>query len=91
MEQNIGLKNAGLKDYLLLIMVAAVLALTIAQSFQIKALKLQGSSVVTGAAGGIDMAGWTEDEKMMYEHHGTMPARLSGGASSASGGMVGGC
>lgn len=43
----------------------------------------------------IDTTGWTENEKMNYEMHGTIPARLQGkiSASSASSGsgMVGGC
>ena len=54
---------------------------------------------ITGNAvssnGQIDVAGWTENEKMNYEMHGTVPARLQGkaAASSASSGtgMVGGC
>ena len=43
--------------------------------------------------GAIDMTGWTENEKMNYEMHGTIPARASGGVSSApaGSGMVGGC
>ena len=47
--------------------------------------------VSTGSA--IDMADWTENEKMNYEMHGTIPARASGSASSAPAGtgMVGGC
>ncbi len=38
--------------------------------------QVTGNAVLSG--GGIDMAGWTENEKMMYEHHGTLPARLQG-------------
>ena len=47
--------------------------------------------ISTGSA--IDMTGWTENEKMNYEMHGTIPARASGSASSAPAGtgMVGGC
>ncbi len=79
------------KNYVLLGMVALVLIVSIIQSFQINSLK---SNVKVGISqsGGIDMSGWTADEKMMYEHHGTLPARVQGGAqSSPSGGMVGGC
>ena len=45
---------------------------------------------VTGA---LDTTGWTENEKMNYEMHGTIPARLevSGASAGSSGGMVGGC
>ena len=40
----------------------------------------------------INTAGWTENEIMNYEMHGTIPARASGGtAASSSNGMVGGC
>ncbi|MBI4152946.1 hypothetical protein HY497_00340 [Candidatus Woesearchaeota archaeon] len=52
-----------------------------------------GGVASTGATGAIDMSGWTENEKMNYDMHGTIPARAQGGASSASSGseMVGGC
>ena len=89
------LRREGLKEYLMLGMVAVILALAIMQSFQIKAIKAgQNAPVISGAAtGSVDMTGWTADEKMMYEHHGTLPARVQGGsAPAASGsGMVGGC
>ena len=42
---------------------------------------------VTGA---LDTTGWTENEKMNYEMHGTIPARVSSSASASSN-MVGGC
>lgn len=68
----------GFKSYLLVGMVALVLLVSVFQSFQISSIK--GNAVknqVTGnAVGGIDMNGWTDDEKMQYEHHGIMPARL---------------
>ncbi len=41
-------------------------------------------------SGKLDTTGWTENEKMNYEMHGTIPARVSSSAS-ASNGMVGGC
>ncbi len=45
---------------------------------------------ITGGA--VDTTGWTEDEKMNYEMHGTLPARLQGKVQQqTSGGMVGGC
>ncbi|MBI4439704.1 hypothetical protein HY638_01920 [Candidatus Woesearchaeota archaeon] len=80
-------------SYITLGVVALVLVTTIVQSFQISALKDKvGSNAVTGAAtGAVDTSGWTDNEKMMYEHHGTLPARLSGGNAQSSGGMVGGC
>ena len=41
----------------------------------------------------IDTTGWTANEIMNYEMHGTIPARIQGGSSrgSAGSGMVGGC
>lgn len=45
---------------------------------------------ITGSA--IDTNGWTEQEKMNYEHHGTLPSRLQGSNVQQQGaGMVGGC
>ena len=74
--------------YILVVMVVAVLLISVVQSFQIKSLK-GGISGNVVQSGGIDMTGWTEDEKMMYEHHGTLPARLQ--QSSNQQNMVGGC
>jgi len=66
-----------------------ILAAVILQSFQINSLK---SSKTVSNSGQIDMSGWSADEKMMYEHHGTLPTRLQGSNSvSQSTGMVGGC
>ena len=47
----------------------------------------------TGAAtnGKLDTTGWTENEKMNYEMHGTIPARLGVSGASTGNGMVGGC
>ncbi len=50
-----------------------------------------GATGNVAKSGKIDMTGWTENEIMNYEMHGTIPARASGGATSSSGGMVGGC
>ena len=49
-----------------------------------------GNSVNSGE---IDTSGWTENEIMNYEMHGTIPARLQGkiAANSAGTEMVGGC
>ncbi len=45
------------------------------------------------ASGQLDTTGWTDNEKMNYEMHGTIPARVQGSATSSSSGsgMVGGC
>lgn len=49
--------------------------------------KGEATGIVTGDK--IDTTGWTENEIMNYEMHGTIPARL--GASTSGNGMVGGC
>ena len=52
-------------------------------------------NAIAGDSGKLDTSGWSENEKMNYDMHGTVPARLQGkvAASSASSGagMVGGC
>ncbi len=52
-----------------------------------------GATGNAAKSGKLDTTGWTENEIMNYEMHGTIPARASSGASagSSSGGMVGGC
>ena len=59
-----------------------------------KASSLTGNAVA-GSSGKLDTTGWTTNEIMNYEMHGTIPARAQGkvGAASASSGtgMVGGC
>ena len=50
-----------------------------------------GKASATGNV--VDITDWTANEKMNYEMHGIIPARLQGKVSSASSGtgMVGGC
>lgn len=59
-----------------------------------KASNITGNAVA-GDSGKLDTSGWSENEKMNYEMHGTIPARLQGKAAASSGssgaGMVGGC
>lgn len=74
-------------------LVAVMAVLLVYQSVQIWSLQPSLTGAVVTAAvtnTGIDMSGWTENEKMMYEHHGTLPARLQGNVQQAST-MVGGC
>ncbi len=82
-----------MKSYLLIGMMALVLAVLVVQSFQISAIRGQLTGNVVSASGGaIDTSGWTEDEKMNYDMHGIIPARVKGSADSSAGtGMVGGC
>ena len=81
-------KGSNMKMYIMVVMVVSVLLVSVVQSFQIKSLK-GGISGNVVQSGGIDMSGWTDDEKMQYEHHGTLPARLQ--QSSNQQNMVGGC
>ena len=57
-----------------------------------KASSLTGNAVA-GGSGKLDTTGWTENEKMNYEMHGTIPTRVKASTSGASSGtgMVGGC
>ena len=59
-----------------------------------KASSITGNMVTGTDSRKLDTTGWSANEKMNYEMHGTMPARLQGktAASQSSGsGMVGGC
>lgn len=76
-------------NYVLIGLVALVLLISIVQSLQINLLKGQITANAVKSSG-IDMAGWTENEKMMYEHHGTLPARIQQNQNPSSN-MVGGC
>lgn len=84
----------GIKDYILGGMILLVLVFSVVQSFQIKSIKqsqITGNAVQSNPQGNVvDTTGWTEDEKMNYEHHGTLPARLQGNSQPSSN-MVGGC
>ena len=60
--------------------------------FLIYEVSVQTGSAVVGSSGKIDTTGWTDNEKMNYEMHGTIPARIQEKISASSGtGMVGGC
>jgi len=85
-----------MKSYITMGLISVVLVLIVIQSFQIKSLKgdmtnIQGKLVQ--GSGALDMSGWTENEKMMYDHHGILPTRAQGSAPAPSNGaaMVGGC
>ncbi|MEK6950354.1 MAG: hypothetical protein AABX13_01370 [Nanoarchaeota archaeon] len=91
-ERNIGKKEPGKAlSYLLVIAVGMVLIFSVLQSFQLSSLNKQVNQLAgkvasagsntgsTGLSTGLDMSSWTENEKMMYEHHGTLPARLPAG------------
>ncbi|MEK6829973.1 MAG: hypothetical protein AABY15_07695 [Nanoarchaeota archaeon] len=56
-------------------------------------LTFKATALSAGGSGKLDTTGWTENELMNYEMHGTVPARLGTTMAStgSSGGMVGGC
>jgi len=85
-------RNSDVKSYIMIGILAIILLVLVIQSFQINSIKLSAVAAVTGA-GVLDMSGWSEDEKMQYEHHNTLPARLQGSANNAKSApsMVGGC
>ena len=57
-----------------------------------KASSLTGNAVNGADSGKLDTTGWTDNEKMNYEMHGTIPARIADKSSASTGtGMVGGC
>lgn len=76
----------------LVVVLALVLVLAAFQTIEIGNIKskITGNSVAQ-ASGAIDKTGWTANEIMNYEMHGTIPARAGGGSSSGGSGMVGGC
>lgn len=91
-----------MREYILVGLTAAILLLSVYQAFQINELKgeitnslakisaLTTSTTKLGTT--IDMSAWTENEKMMYEHHGVLPARLRSATQPAQvPTMVGGC
>jgi len=70
--------------------IIGVLLLAVIYTVFFKSPSLTGNSV--NANGQIDTSGWTENEIMNYEMHGTIPARFQGQVATSSGtGMVGGC
>ena len=90
------------KSYFMPAILAILLVIAIFQAVQINAMKsITGNAVkailssnTNTNANGIDMSGWSEDEKMMYEHHGTLPDRIKSSQPQSQpqqAGMVGGC
>lgn len=84
------------RNYIMPAILGILLLISIFQAVQINAMKsITGNAVkaisAPVGANGVDMTGWTEDEKMMYEHHGTLPDRLQQQGQPQETGMVGGC
>ncbi|MEX2016929.1 MAG: hypothetical protein WD876_00450 [Candidatus Pacearchaeota archaeon] len=54
--------------------------------------KVQTTGNFVNSGGKLDISGWTENEIMNYEMHGTIPSRFqSTGAVTSNNQMVGGC
>lgn len=75
------------KNVLLWVIIGVLFLVVLFLIFKISGLTGKASS------GEIDMTGWTENEKMNYEMHGTIPSGVQRSASRTSSGsdMVGGC
>lgn len=80
---------------IIIILAVVVLAVVAWQMFQFATFKEKMAGLLTGnVVGELDTSGWSTDEIMNYEMHGTIPARISSGALSpkaAGPAMVGGC
>jgi len=83
-------KNEDNWNKLVTALIVAAAVIMVFNGYQISAL----SKLKAGSAGTqVDTTGWTANEKMNYEMHGTIPARAqaSAGAQPAQPQMVGGC
>ena len=82
------------KNLILAIVVGVLIVIAIVQTIQISSLsnKVSGN-IVTGnvVSGKLDTTGWTENEIMNYEMHGTIPARIGSSQSNSLPTQVGGC
>ena len=82
------------KETIIIIAVIALVLLAVLFATGIVKINLSGKSVAVDSSGNLDTTGWTDNEKMNYEMHGTIPTRLQGKVSaptSTGSGMVGGC
>ncbi|MDO8740736.1 MAG: hypothetical protein Q7J54_04175 [Candidatus Woesearchaeota archaeon] len=86
------------KITVIVVLLSVIMIVSFIQAFQLMDIKakLSVAGLATGgsaANGKLDTTGWTENEKMNYEMHGTIPARIGQGSSSGSSAssMVGGC
>lgn len=87
------------KITVIVVLLSVIMIVSFIQAFQLVDIKARVSAadLATGgsaaASGRLDTTGWTENEKMNYEMHGTIPARIgqSSGSGSSASTMVGGC
>jgi len=84
-----GGKHMETKNIMLWAVIGILLVATIFLTVKASSLGAQ----TPDGNGKLDTTGWTSNEIMNYEMHGTIPARVKGSTSSASSGsgMVGGC
>ena len=77
------------KNLIIVVVLIVLVVLAVAQA--VKLDTIGKTSTASTASGEIDTTGWTANEIMNYEMHGTIPARAGSSASAgSSGGMVGG-
>ena len=85
---------------ILTILIGVVILVVAVQTIQLTGLSQKAVNTATSFAiasqqapsnGAIDTSQMTENEKMNYEMHGTIPARFGGGSASGLPQMVGGC
>jgi hypothetical protein len=97
MGSDIKIRKKNVLSYVMLAVAVLLLVVSVVQAYQIASMgKAENTASATGV---LDTAGWTADEKMNYEMHGIIPARVSGGAASPitsqaaqqAPAMVGGC
>ena len=81
------------KNMILVILLIGLVIFGVVQTFQISSIKKDLSGVTGSATKQIDTSGWSENERMNYEMHGTIPARYqeSQGSVAQQLQMVGGC
>ena len=86
------------KNTVIVIALAVLILVSVVQAVQISNIKggVTGNAVAA-SSGNLDTTGWTADEIMNYEMHGTIPARVQGqvvravSSAPSQSAMVGGC
>lgn len=83
------------KNTVIVIALVVLVLVSVVQAVQISNIKIGVTgNAVAASSGSLDTTGWTADEIMNYEMHGTIPAKLKGQAVSSApsqSAMVGGC
>lgn len=89
-----GGKSKMEKNIILWVAIGALFLAVLFLTFKASALSAGTGAAIASSGGKLDTTGWTQNEIMNYEMHGTIPARAqkgSAGAASSSSAMVGGC